>query len=284
MINRLLTPVRLAMTAMLCIASQALLAQQVSTAPQRIVSLLPALTESVCALGQCARLVGVDRYSNFPAAVRALPQVGGGLDPNVEAVVALKPDLVLLARSSPAAARLQELGLRVLALEPHTHADVRRTLTELAQILAVDDAPRVWQGIELSLTQQVRRLPGNLRGLRVYFEVNSAPYAASEASFIGETLQRLGLRNIVGAALGPFPLINPEFVVRADPDFILVGDAGFQGWSQRPGWSGLRALREHRLCVFTPEQADVLVRPGPRLGEAARLMVDCLMQAKKTPP
>ena len=63
-------------------------------APQRIVSLLPSLTETVCALGQCAKLVGVDRYSNFPQSVRALPQVGGGLDPQIEAIVALKPGLV----------------------------------------------------------------------------------------------------------------------------------------------------------------------------------------------
>ncbi|RYF62016.1 MAG: ABC transporter substrate-binding protein, partial [Comamonadaceae bacterium] len=62
--------------------------------PQRIVSMLPSLTETVCELGACGRLVGVDRYSNWPGRVRTLPQVGGGLDPNVEAIVALKPDLV----------------------------------------------------------------------------------------------------------------------------------------------------------------------------------------------
>ena len=64
--------------------------------PQRVVSLLPSLTETVCALGECRRLVGVDRYSNFPAEVRGLPQVGGGIDPSIEAVVALRPDVVLM--------------------------------------------------------------------------------------------------------------------------------------------------------------------------------------------
>ena len=70
--------------------------------PQRIVSLLPSLTEMVCDLGQCRRLVGVDRYSNYPAHVRSLPKVGGGLDPSLELIVGLRPDLVLLATSSPA--------------------------------------------------------------------------------------------------------------------------------------------------------------------------------------
>ena len=74
--------------------------------PQRIVSLLPSLTETVCALGACERLVGVDRYSNWPAQVAQLPVVGGGLDPNIEAIVALRPDVVLMATSSRAQARL----------------------------------------------------------------------------------------------------------------------------------------------------------------------------------
>ena len=98
--------------------------------PQRIVSLLPSLTEVVCALGQCQRLVGVDRFSNFPPEVRSLPQVGGGIDPAMEAIVALKPDLVLLATSSRAIVRLQSLGIPVLAIEPKTHADVRRVLAQ----------------------------------------------------------------------------------------------------------------------------------------------------------
>ena len=93
-------------------------------APQRIVSLLPSLAETVCELGHCGRLVGVDRYSNYPASLQKLPQVGGGLDPNIEAIVALKPDVVLMAKSSRAGERLEALGLKVVALEPKTHADV----------------------------------------------------------------------------------------------------------------------------------------------------------------
>ena len=96
--------------------------------PQRIVSLLPSLTETVCELGQCQRLIGVDRYSNYPTSVLALPKTGGGLDPNIEAVVALRPDAVLLSVSSRASERLEALGLKVVALEPKTHADVRRVL------------------------------------------------------------------------------------------------------------------------------------------------------------
>jgi iron complex transport system substrate-binding protein len=252
--------------------------------PQRIVSLLPSLTETVCALGECRRLVGVDRYSNSPAPVQALPRLGGGLDPNIEAIVALRPDLVLMATSSRGAERLQALGLPVAALEPKNHADVQRVLGRVARLLglAEADSARVWRQIDAGVSAAAQSLPASARGARVYFEVNSAPYGAGEASFIGETLLRLGARNIIPAALGPFPKLNPEFVVRANPDVIMVGDMNFAGLTGRPGWSALRAVREQRLCVFTPEQTDTLVRPGPRMAEAARLMAACL--ADKAPP
>lgn len=249
-----------------------------STPPQRIVSLLPSLTETVCELGACARLVGVDRYSNWPAAVKQLPQLGGGIDPNVEAVVALRPDAVLIADSSRAVDQLRALGLQVVVLEPKNSADVRRVLATVGQLLGVDasEPQRVWRRIEAAVSAAAQSLPARIRHTRVYFEVNSAPYGAGEASFVGELLARLGARNILPASMGPFPRLNPEFVVRANPDLIMVGDQNFGGMAQRPGWSGIRALREHRLCVFTPAQSDVLVRPGPRLADAARLMADCL--------
>ena len=246
--------------------------------PQRIVSLLPSLTETVCVLGQCDRLVGVDRYSNDPDRVKKLPKVGGGLDPNIEAVVALKPDLVLMATSSQAGERLQALGIKVMALEPKNHADVKQVLEKLGHVLGVGDAQRVWQGIEAGMQAAAQSLPAQFKTTRVYFEVNRAPYAASEASFIGETLRRLGVQNIVPANMGPFPLINPEFVVRANPDVIMVGDVNFAGMAGRPGWSGMRAIATQQVCVFTPAQSDMLVRPGPRMADGARLMAQCLLK------
>ncbi|KTT15188.1 ABC transporter substrate-binding protein [Pseudacidovorax intermedius] len=244
--------------------------------PQRIVALLPSLTETVCVLGACERLVGVDRYSNWPDPVRKLPQVGGGIDPNVEAVVALRPDLVLAAKSSRVVERLQALGLTVAVLEPKTQADVERVMVKVGTLLGVEGAPVLWKRLQADLDAAARSVPEARRGQRVYFEVNNGPYAAGESSFMGETLTRLGARNIVPAAMGPFPKLNPEFVVRADPDLIMVGARSAVGLEQRPGWAGIRAVRDGRICRFSAAQSDVLVRPGPRLGEAARLMADCL--------
>ena len=244
--------------------------------PQRIVSLLPSLTETVCELGQCHRLVGVDRYSNFPSSVLKLPKAGGGLDPSIEAVIALRPDVVLLATSARASERLEALGLKVLALEPKTHADMRRVLETLGQLLEVADPTRAWREIDASMSAVAQSLPGTAKTTRVYFEVSAAPHGAGEASFIGETLGRLGVQNIVPAAMGPFPKLNPEFIVRANPDVIMVGARNAIGLAQRPGWSNIRAIKSQRICLFSPEQSDVLVRPGPRLAQGARLMAQCL--------
>lgn len=249
--------------------------------PVRIVSLLPSLTETVCALGQCERLVGVDRYSNYPASVTKLPQVGGGLDPNIEGIVALRPDVVLVASSSRAAERLRSLGIQVVALEPKTHADVQRIIRTLGQLLEVPDADKVWRDIDAALQAAAKSLPPKALGQRVYFEVSQAPHAAGEASFIGETLARLGAKNIVPAAMGPFPKLNPEFIVRADPDIIMVGDRNYVGMENRPGWPGMRAIKAKRVCVFSALQSDNLVRPGPRMADGARAMADCL--ASKAP-
>jgi iron complex transport system substrate-binding protein len=208
--------------------------------------------------------------------MKKLPQVGGGLDPNIEAIVALKPDVVLMATSSRAGDRLQSLGIKVVSLEPKSHADVKRVLEKIGQVLQVPDAQRVWRVIDAGVAAAAQSLPASVKKTRVYFEVNRAPYAAGETSFIGETLTRLGAKNTVPASLGPFPKLNPEYVVRANPDLIMVGDRNYAGMEGRPGWSGIRAIRERRVCVFTVAESDVVVRPGPRMAEGARIMAQCL--------
>ncbi len=247
-------------------------------APQRVVSLLPSLTETICALGHCHKLVGVDRYSNWPQTVSRLPQVGGGLDPNIEAIVALRPDVVVMASSSRSRERLQSLGVRVLALEPKTHADVQRVIGKLGVLMQEPDAQRLWRTIDAGVSAAAQSLPAAVRSQRVYFEVNRAPYAAGPSSFMGETLTRLGAQNIIDAKLGPFPKINPELVVRANPDVIMVGDTEGASLAQRPGWRGIAAIRTQSVCLFPREQSEVLVRPGPRMAEGARLMADCLLK------
>lgn len=248
-------------------------------APQRIITMLPSLAETVCELGACERLVAVDGFSDWPDSVRRLPRVGGVADANIERIVALAPDLVLLSATSPAIGRLRSLGVPVFGIELKTLADVRRSIHRIADVLQVPGATALWQRIEAGLAQAAQTLPAQARGTSVYFEVAAGPYAAGAASHIGELLARLGAVNIVPASLGSVPKLNPEFVVRADPQVIMLAAESDGPLAERPGWNRIRAVREGRVCRFTPAESNVVSRPGPRLVEAARILARCLRDA-----
>ena len=252
---------------------------------ERIVSLLPSLTETLCDLQACGRLVGVDRHSDHPAAVRALPSLGGLDDLQVERVVALKPDLVIAAGSTRTLQRLQSLGLRVLALEPRSLADLQRTMQQLALAIGQPGAgEQAWARLQARLDGAARAVPAAQRGRSVYFEVASVPYAAGSSSFIGEVLQRLGLANIVPAAQGPFPQLNPEFVLRAQPALVMASSTALAEMPGRPGWQRLQALASGHSCGFGQPEFDALLRPGPRLGEGAEAITRCLQRIERPAP
>ena len=246
----------------------------------RVVSLLPSLTESVCSLGACDRLVGVDRYSDWPAQVQRLPKLGGGLNPNIEAIVALRPDVVLVSESSRASDRLAALGIKVVALRTQTHADVRKGLERIAAVLGLPagKADAVWQGIEQGIAQAAQTVPAAARGKRVFVEVSRGPFAAGEGSFIGQTLSALGMRNVVPATHGPFPKLNPEFVLRADPDLIMFTDRAAQEAGLYPGWQHLRAVRQQRICRFSQQESNLLIHPSPRMADGAAVLARCIAQ------
>lgn len=246
--------------------------------PQRIVSLMPSLTESVCALGKCSALVGVDRFSNWPKSIQDLPKLGGMGDVNIERIVQLKPDVVLLEKASPVIARLNGLGIKTFALDIKSMSDEERALQKLDLVLGTSESSRVWNQIQKEIMRASKQLPLKEKNISVYFEVNPAPFAAGSTSFIGEILTQLDLVNILPKALGPFPKINPEFVVQAKPDVILLTESTVADIQKRPGWNSIPAVTKNRICVFTGDQNDVLVRPGPRMGEAALIISDCIQR------
>jgi iron complex transport system substrate-binding protein len=247
--------------------------------PLKIITMLPSITETVCALDACDRLIATDRFSNWPAEVRALPKAGGLVDAEIEMIVRLKPDLVFLGRSQRISSRLSELGISSFVLEARSYADIGRTVTMIGKVLGLPDrAAR----LNDSVAHAVREVAGQAAprsqagGPTVYFEVDPGPYAAGTSSFIGELLAMLGAHNIVTPDLGPFPKLNPEYVVRYDPQVIFISPAEAPHLKERPGWDRIRAVKAGRLCSFPPDVRDTIVRPGPRVAEGMRSMADCL--------
>ena len=248
--------------------------------PQRVITLLPSLTETVCALGECSRLVGTDRYSDWPRSVVVLPKAGGLDDAQVELIVSLRPDVVLLCRTARVTDRLAQLGVKTFAIEAMTYEGIAHSISVVAQVLGVPAkaAPlneEIEHGID-ALSRDAMKRRGAAVAPSVYFEVDGGPYAAGESSFIGELLSRLGMRNIVPVEQGPFPKINPEYVVRYNPDVIFASPMEALTLAQRPGWASIRAVREHRLCTIGPAARDTVMRPGPRVVEGMRVLGACL--------
>jgi len=247
--------------------------------PRRVITLLPSLTETVCALGACDRLVATGRFDDWPPEVVKLPKVGGLDDVNIEQIVELHPDLVLYSNAQRVGARLGELGIAAFALETDRYADIGRTVRIVGRLLGV---PARAAALNARIRREVAQVRAEALAARhgaaprVYFEVDPAPYAAGPASYIGELLAMLGARNIVGADLGAFPLLNPEYVVRRNPDVIFVAPADAPHLADRPGWAGITAVREHRLCSFSRKTRDLIMRPGPRVAEGMRAIADCL--------
>ena len=177
--------------------------------------------------------------------------------------------------------RLRALGVPTFVIETRSYADIHRSVATIGQLLGVPDrAAALNLRIEQAVADVAEQSGAALRGRRplVYFEVDPGPYGAGPESFIGEMLTRLGARNIFSPELGPFPKINPEYVVRHDPDVIFIAPSEAQQLASRPGWEQIRAVKENRLCTFAADVRDTIVRPGPRVAEGFKAVAQCLVR------
>ena len=248
--------------------------------PQRVVTLVPSHTETVCALGACDRLVGRDTFSNYPDSVLALPDLGSAFAPDLEALVALRPDIVLVDEFSGAADAIAPLGIAVFAGTPQRLDEVFALIDTLALLLGTVDEAALLHGRVRGQLDAVAALVAERERPTVFYEVDPSPYTVGPDGFIGTLIALAGGANVVGAGLGDFPLVDPEFVVAADPQVIVLADAPYgvtaDAVAARPGWAGIAAVRDGRVVELTQAESDVLSRAGPRVGDAVMLLARIL--------
>ncbi|GGJ64937.1 ABC transporter substrate-binding protein [Deinococcus aquiradiocola] len=246
-------------------------------APKRIVAMLPSHTETLFAIGAGAQLVGVDRFSNYPKAeTAALPKVGSAYAPSLEAIIALKPDLVLADESggSRLTEKLAAAGLNVYGGTAQSYTEVFQKIAVLGQLTNHEaGATRLITSMRTDLNATTAALRG-VPKVSAYYEVSPAPYSVGPDSFIGVLLQKAGGMNVVPGGLGDFPKISPELVVKANPS-VMIG-LTVQDARNRPGWASLQAVNAGRVYQPTPEEIDALSRPGPRLPVALRVLARLL--------
>jgi iron complex transport system substrate-binding protein len=252
---------------------------RLSAPARRVVSLLPAGTETLVALGALEHVVGRTRYDT-DTHLAHLPSVGGGLDPSLEALAALSPDLVIAfetAGGSPIRARLEQLGIPVFGIQTQDTADVFRNIAKLGHLVGRDAAAD-------SLSRDLRRrleavresVPPGPRPTVLYLAGLDPPIVAGNSTFVMELIGVAGGASIpaLSRAAGVWPQLSFEELVRQDPDIVVlpVGRDRNQAVDRlraAPGWRELRAVREGRIVTV---EADLANRPGPAIAESAEAM------------
>lgn len=273
-----------------------ILALALHAQPRRIVSTAPSFTETLYAIGAGDRVVGVSVHCHFPKEVEGVAKVGTYIQPSIEAIVRLKPDLVLVHKQQPkVAAQLSRLGIATLALTNASLDDTFSSIREVGRALNMAaQAARLEQSIRgrleglrraasgqprKSLLFVVGRTPGRLEGL----------VAVGKGSFLNELITIAGGRNALADSLVTYPRISVEAVLRIDPDVIVdMGDMAetvgvtevhkqevVKLWRRQ---SDLKAVASGRVYAVA---ADIFVVPGPRIAEAAEAFARMLQESSQ---
>ena len=238
--------------------------------PQRIVSLNPATTELLFALGAGARLVGRTQYDLWPDSARLVPSVGAGMQPNLEAVLARHPDLVLMYATNSdraSADRLTAAGIPVAAFRMDRIADFGRVTLIIGRILA--DTVRARNVVD-SVTRtldRVRKATAGLNRPTVFFHTWEKPLITlGGGSFISELVTIAGARNVYDSLPTPSATVTLEDVLRRNPQFILVSPVERQQILTSARWQSIPAVRAGRVLAY---DTNLVARPSVKLGEAA---------------
>jgi iron complex transport system substrate-binding protein len=238
--------------------------------PQRIISLNPTTTEILFAIGAGTRVVGRSKWDSWPDSARFATPLGDAIRPNVEALLALRPDLVLLYASNdnrPAAERLQAAGVRTLAFKIDSIAQFRRMTRLLGHILGDSvRANAVVDSVDRTL-DHVRRTVADLPRPTVFFHTwEPQIITIGGGSFLNELAEIAGGRNVYADLTSPSPMVTLEDVVRRDPGLIVVSPLTAASIRRNPAWQAVRAVREGRIVIY---DTNVVGRPSVTLGMAA---------------
>lgn len=243
---------------------------RIGLAPKRIVSLNPTTTELLFAIGAGPRVVGRTTYDIFPAEVHAVPDLGPGLRPNVEAVLATHPDLVLLYASADnreAARRLRASGVPTAAYRIDRIADMVRVTLILGRLSGdTIAAHRTVDSVGATL-DRVRRATAALPHPTAFWPLWESPLlAVGRGSFLNELLEIAGGRNIFADLSQPSPAITFEELLRRDPDVIIAGASSKKRLEAIERFQTLRAMREHHVLVV---DSTIATGPSTRVGSSA---------------
>lgn len=264
-------------------AALALLVLALPAQAARVITLAPHLAELVCAAGACEQLVGVVKYSDYPERVKTLPQVGDAVAVNAEAVLALRPDLILAWDGGTPLRiieQLRRLGLPVRLIRVQTLEQVGLALLRVGALLGTEDAAcaaeRDFRQRILALRQRYAKAPP----IRVMFQLEPEPiFTVNRRSPISEAIQLCGATNVFADYTQLAGPVSREAVLATDPDAIVFGlqDSVDQ---IRAGWTRFASLRAVRARNLIAVDADTLARATPRMADGAEGLCTALDAAR----
>ena len=255
--------------------------------PTKIVSLSATSTEILFAIDAGSQVVAVDDQSNYPA--NAPKTKLSGFEPNIEAIAAYKPDLVVFSTDvKQLSASLKALGIP--AIQHDAAKSLNDTYTQIRQLgqatAHIGDATALVSKMRKDIKDVIEDAPTFSGSLTYYHELDSTFFSATSTTFIGKVYGMLGLRNIADAAdkqgLG-YPQLSPEYIIQADPDLIFLADTKCCAQSaatvaKRPGWNNIAAVKKNAVVTLDD---DIASRWGPRIVDFLRTVSDALGELKK---
>ena len=252
-------------------------------APQRIVSLSPSHTEMLFAIGAGEQVVAVDSLSTYPTETEAVLTDLSAFEPNVEAISAYEPDLVVISDdSSGISGQLAAIGIDTwIGLAPTTLDEVYEQIAELGvRVGRVEGAEALVADMSSSIDEIVSGAPALDEPLTYYHELDDTYFSVTSNTFIGSLYSMLGLRNIADATEGDtdYPQLSAEFIVTQDPNLIFLADTKCCGVSAdtvaaRPGWEGLTAVTNGNVIEMDD---DIASRWGPRVVDYLRAIAEAI--------
>jgi iron complex transport system substrate-binding protein len=248
-----------------------------ATHPTRVVSLNPTTTETIFAIGAGSLLIGRSHWDEWPDSAKAVPDMGNGIGPNVEKIVAAHPDLVLLYASEDnraAAERLESAGIRTISLRIDRIADFDRSVRLLGRVLGDSaNAERLVDTVAASL----RRVAAATNGLRkpsvVWPMIDTSPMVVGGGSFMNELLTVAGARNVYAYLPQPSPIVSIEDVISKNPDFVVRGGEGGSTAPLGGVWRAVPAVAEGHVIRIP---LTMILRPSVQMGSAAAVLARAL--------
>jgi cobalamin transport system substrate-binding protein len=267
---------RLAAAAALCLYALTLASAANAAASMRIVSLAPSVTETLFALGAGPEVVGVSQYCDYPPQARALPRVGSFLTPNLEAIIALRPTLVIgleLSSNVRQIRALNSMGYPVLLVSDDSLNQIETGIETVgARINREDEARRLVAQIQAQIAAVRERL-AKVKPERALMLVGHQPIVAVGAGTYLDELMRIARADNIAAAAGEqWPHLSIEFIIAMRPEVILDGSMGSDPSSSRGFWKRypqIPAVRNHRVFGYAE---DPILHAGPRVGQSLEII------------